>query len=146
MDFINIYGIIIFAAIMIPNIVFAATHKDGFENKYQNKAVELSEQIGRYSCFALMIFNIPYAYNGYWFAHGETVYLIGNGLFVFFYCLFWIIYWKKDGLAKAIILSVLPSCMFIFSGVMTMYIPLIAAGIIFAICHIKISCMNALLK
>ena len=32
---------------MIPNIIFAMKHKDGFVNKYKNKAVETLEQVGR---------------------------------------------------------------------------------------------------
>ena len=43
---------------MLPNIVFALTHKDGFENLWQNRAVEVLEQIGRFGCFFLMIVNI----------------------------------------------------------------------------------------
>ncbi len=38
---------------MIPNVVFAITNKDGFENEYKNKPVETLEQIGRFACFIL---------------------------------------------------------------------------------------------
>ena len=48
MEWFNYYGLIIIAIIMIPNIIFAIKHKEGFANKYQNKAVEIMEQIGRY--------------------------------------------------------------------------------------------------
>lgn len=34
-----------------PNIVFSITCKDGFVNNYQNKLVEILEQIGRFGCF-----------------------------------------------------------------------------------------------
>ena len=33
-------GLAFVVILLIPNIIFAATHKDGFENKYRNKAVE----------------------------------------------------------------------------------------------------------
>ena len=39
------------AVILIPNIVFAATHKDGFENLYRNKIAEVLEQTGRFAYF-----------------------------------------------------------------------------------------------
>ena len=42
----NFYGLIFMILILLPNIVFAATHKDGFENLYRNKFVEVAEQIG----------------------------------------------------------------------------------------------------
>ena len=55
----NLYGLIFIVIIMIPNIIFAAKCKDGFENKYKNKLVETLEQIGRFTCFGTMIINIP---------------------------------------------------------------------------------------
>ena len=48
MDWLNVFGIIIIAIIMIPNIIFAVRCKDGFENKWSNKVVETAEQIGRF--------------------------------------------------------------------------------------------------
>ena len=53
----NLYGLIFI--IVMPNIIFAAKCKDGFENKYQNKLVETLEQIGLFTCFGTMIINIP---------------------------------------------------------------------------------------
>ena len=47
------------AVILIPNIVFAATHKDGFENLYRNKTAEVLEQTGRFASLILMCVNIP---------------------------------------------------------------------------------------
>ena len=41
MSWFNLFGLIFVAAILIPNIIFAATHPDGFENKYNNKTVEI---------------------------------------------------------------------------------------------------------
>ncbi len=61
MSWFNYYGLAIMAVIMIPNIIYAVKKKnDG--NDYHNKAVEIFEQIGRYGCMFLMIFNIPYTY------------------------------------------------------------------------------------
>ena len=51
------YGLGIMAIIMIPTSN-AAKHKNE-SNGYRNKAVEVLKQIGRYGCFALMIFNTP---------------------------------------------------------------------------------------
>ena len=59
MKWINVYGLVMIAVIMIPNIAFAVRCRDGFENLWQNRFVEIAEQAGRFSCFALMIFNIP---------------------------------------------------------------------------------------
>ncbi len=48
MDWLNIFGLIMIAVIMIPNIIFAVRCKEGFQNKWSNKFVEVAEQIGRF--------------------------------------------------------------------------------------------------
>lgn len=50
--------------IMIPNIIYAVLHKNNSAGAFNNKAVIIAEQIGRYGCFVFMIFNIPYTYFG----------------------------------------------------------------------------------
>lgn len=37
MSWFNIYGAAFVFLLLLPNVIFAATHKDGFENLYQNK-------------------------------------------------------------------------------------------------------------
>ncbi|MGN1061480.1 MAG: hypothetical protein ACI4QN_07110 [Candidatus Coproplasma sp.] len=129
---------------MVPNVAFAFTHKDGFENKYKNKLCEALEQVGRYACFLLMIFNIPYTYFGYYFPYAEIVYLAVNGGLVLSYLLVWVVMWKKDNLLRAVLLSAIPSAIFVFSGVIISSIPLIVFSIIFSVTHILISVKNAI--
>jgi len=145
MSCLNYYGLFLMILIMLPNIVFSLTNKDEFENKYTNKIIIIIEQIGRYCCFALMIINIPYLYKGYWFKNSNCIYLLVNSVLISFYYFFWIIYWEKNCVIKSILLSLLPSCIFIFSGIITLYIPLIIAGILFSFCHIQVSYKNAVL-
>lgn len=145
MSWFNIYGLIIMTIIMIPNIIFAITNKEGFENKYKNRIIETFEEIGRFGCFALMIINIPYLCTGFWFKNGRTIYIVINAILCFLYCLFWIICWKQNGIFKALTLSILPSVMFICSGIIIMNVPLIFLSVIFAICHITISYKNAVI-
>ena len=142
MGWFNYYGLIIMAAIMIPNIVYAVRHKDAAA-PYNNKAVSALEQVGRYGCFVLMIFNIPYTYFNFWFEHALAVYLSVNGVLLLAYIIFWIICWKRNDKLKALSLSILPTCIFLFSGIVLAYIPLIVFAIVFGINHIYISCKNA---
>ena len=144
MDWFNYYGLIIIAIIMIPNIIFAIKHKDSFENRYKNKAVEVMEQIGRYACLVLMVFNIPYTYFNFWFGHALIVYLAVNGVLSLSYLLFWAICRNKNGKLKALSLSIIPSVIFLLSGVILAYIPLIAFAILFGANHIILSCKNLL--
>ncbi len=51
MEWFNVFGLIFIAVIMIPNVVFAIKCKDGFDNKWNNKYVEVTEQVGRLGCF-----------------------------------------------------------------------------------------------
>lgn len=143
MNWFNIYGLIFIVIIMIPNIVFALKCKDGFVNKYNNKFVEFSEQIGRFGSFIFMIFNIPKTYFGFYFNNGLILYLIVDSILVALYCLIWAICFKKPSVFRALSLSIMPSFLFIYSGVMIRSILLIIFSLIFAPCHILISYKNA---
>ncbi len=142
MSWFNYYGLAIMAIVMIPNIIYAVTHRD-YQNNYKNKAVEILEQIGRYGCFVLMIFNIPYTYFNFWFDHALTAYLSVNGGLCLAYLVFWIVCWKQSGLLKALSLSIIPTAIFLFSGIVMAYIPLIVFAVLFGVNHILISCKNA---
>ncbi len=143
MDLFNIYGLIIMAVIMIPNIVYAVKCKDSFQNKFENKTLELFEQIGRIGSFGFMVINVLYF--GLWFNNALSVYLTVNGFLVTLYCIICCVCGKSESLFKALALSVIPSAIFIFSGIMLLHIPLIIFSILFAVCHITISCKNAVL-
>ena len=144
MGWFNYYGLIIIAIIMIPNIIFAFKHKEAFTNTYKNRAVEIMEQVGRYACFALMIFNIPYTYFNFWFDNALVVYLSVNGVLCVAYLIFWGVCWNKNGKLRALSLSITPSLIFFFSGVALANIPLIAFAVIFGINHILLSYKNAI--
>ena len=111
MEWFNVFGLIFIAVIMIPNVVFAIKCKDGFDNKWNNKYVEVTEQVGRLGCFGFMIINI----SGTWFGR-----------------------WSDEALA----LSIIPSMLFLFSGIMSRSVLLIIASVLFAPSHIVISYKN----
>lgn len=143
MGWFNYYGLIFIAIIMIPNIIFAICNKGGFTNTYKNKAVEIMEQIGRYACLALMVFNIPYTYFDFWFEYALAVYLAVNGVLCLLYLIFWIVCWKRNGKLKALSLSIIPTVIFVFSGIMLANIPLIVFAVLFGVNHILLSYKNA---
>ena len=93
--YLNYWGLIFVIVILIPNIVFVITCKDGFENQYQNKLVESLEQIGRFGCFFSMFLTIPFMNRGYWFKQGKTVYLFLGVILVVLYCLGWMYSGKR---------------------------------------------------
>ena len=131
--YLNYWGLIFVIVILIPNIVFAITCKDGFENRYQNKLVEILEQIGRFGCFISMFLIIPFMSIGYWFKQGESVYLVSGVILVVLYCLGWIVFGKEGSIRKSLYLSIIPSLLFIESGIISGNILLLFFAVIFPI-------------
>jgi len=58
MEWFNFVGLVFIVIIMIPNIVYAIKSKDGFQNKWNNKLIEVMEQIGRFGTFYYSVDNI----------------------------------------------------------------------------------------
>lgn len=140
---INIFGLVFMVIIMIPNVIFALKCKDGFENRWENKAVEVLEQIGRYGCFAFMVINIPKTWFGWASDESFALYLIVDAVLVTAYCVIWAVCFKKNSVFRALSLSIIPSVIFLFSGIMSRSVLLMISALIFAPCHILISYKNA---
>ena len=143
MGWLNVFGLAVMAVVMIPNIVFALKCKDGFENKWSNRFVETMEQAGRCGCFAFMIINIPGTWFGWWSDEAFALYMIVDAALAMLYCAVWIICFRKNSVFRALALSVIPSVLFLFSGIMSRSVPLVVASILFAPSHIAISYKNA---
>ena len=143
MKWFNGFGLIFVAAILIPNILFAIKCKDGFENRWKNPWGEAIEQIGRFGCFGFMIINIPGTCFGWWSDEAFAIYLAVDAILVLAYCIIWIICFKKSSRFRALALSILPSVLFLFSGIMSRSILLNIAAVLFAPSHIMISYQNA---
>lgn len=143
MEWLNIFGLIFIIIIMVPNIIYAIKCKEGFENKWNNKKVELIEQIGRFGCFGFMIFNIPGTWFGWWSDEAFAIYLIVNVILITVYCIIWAICFKKNSVFRALALSIIPSVVFLFSGIMMRSVLLIIMSVFFAPSHIMISYKNA---
>lgn len=143
MEWLNVFGLTFVLILMIPNIVYAIKCKDGFENKWHNKVVEVLEQIGRFGCMGFMIINIPGTWFGWWSDEAFAVYFVGDILLLVLYCSIWMLGFWKNNMFRAIALSVLPSVLFLFSGIMSRSVLLVIAALVFAPSHIMISYRNA---
>ena len=143
MSWFNYYGLIAVVIILIPNIICSILNKGAFENKFNNKAIIVLEQIGRYGCMVFMVFNIPYTWFDFWFENALIVYWAVGGTLLAAYCLGWLIFWKSKSLIKALYLSITPTVLFLFCGIIIASIPLIVCAILFGACHITISYKNA---
>lgn len=143
MKIFNVFGAILVAVILIPNIIFAIRCRDGFKNNWNNRFVETAEQIGRFGCFAFMFFNVPGTCFGWPSDEAFALYLIVDAVLAAAYCAIWAICFKKSSVFRALALSILPSVMFLFSGIISRSLLLTAASVIFAPCHILLSYKNA---
>ena len=143
MEWLNVFGLVMVAVIMIPNILFAMKCKDGFVNKWNNKFVETVEQIGRFGCFGFMIINIPGTWFGWWSDEAFAVYLVVDAVLVTLYCVIWAVCFRKSSVFRALALSIIPSVLFLFSGIMSRSILLTIAAVLFAPSHIMLSYQNA---
>ena len=143
MEWFNVFGLGFVIVILIPNILFAMKCKEGFENTWKNKFVEIIEQIGRFGCLGFMIVNIPGTWFGWWSDEAFAVYLIVDMVLIVAYCVIWTVCFKKNTLFRALALSIIPSLLFLFSGIMSRSILLTIASALFAPSHILISYKNA---
>lgn len=143
MSWFNVYGRIYVLVILIPNLVFAMRCKDGFVNRWQNKTVETLEQIGRFGCFLFMIVQIPGTVFQPWSDTVWMLYFLLDTVFALAYCTIWIVCFRKSAVFCALALSILPSLLFLASGILTRSIFLIAAACLFAPTHILLSYKNA---
>jgi len=144
MSWFNYIGLIIVILLLVPNIIYAIKIKE--ELKYQNKVLNNLENIGQYGSMFFMVFNIPYTWMQFYFNYAKYVYIGVNALLVIAYLVIYLIMWKKNNIVKSMLLSVIPSLIFVFSGVMIGSIPLILFGLLFSVTHIFISVKSAKLS
>lgn len=142
MSWLNVFGLGFLVVILIPNLIFALKCPQGFENPWQNRRVEIIEQIGRFGCMAFMAVNIPGTWFGWWSDEAFAVYLIADTLLAAAYCLIWILCFRKNTLFRALALSILPSALFLLSGILSRSVLLTLSALLFAPSHILISYKN----
>lgn len=139
---INVFGAVIVVFLMIPNIVYALRNKTG-KNLCTNKYMNLMEQIGRYACIVLMWLPLSVWKFDFASVFEMLLYLAGNGIFLGAYWFVFILYLKKKNANRALILAVLPTCIFLLSGLLLRHWLLVGFSILFAIGHIYVTQKNA---
>ena len=145
MNWINFYGLAVMLALMVPNILYAVRVPEGFQNLWKNRAVEAAEQVGRFGCFGFMVLTVPGWWTGFPSEEAFATYLVLNGVLTVAYLLIFALCFRKNGRSRALALSILPSAIFLLSGVLSRYLPLCLSAVLFAPCHILISYRNAVL-
>ena len=143
MKIVNLWGLLFVGILLIPNILFALRHREGFENAWHNHLVETQEQIGRYGCIKYMWLQVTRTCFGWPSDEAFALYLVLDAVLLLAYCVIWGICFNKSSLFRALALSILPSLLFLASGFLSRSILLILAALVFAPCHILLSYRNA---
>lgn len=131
--------------ILIPNIVYCYKNKS-VKNKYTNRLMNILEQVGRYSSMFLMIFNVGIVEFAFKSANGFSIWLISISVLILFYWIFWFFYLKAPKIYFAMLLAIIPSAIFMFSGFILRHWLLVIFAVIFSIAHIYITYQNNRVK
>ena len=138
----NYFGIIFIIVLMLPNIYASIFKKELFVNKFDDRLLIKLEKIGRYLCMILMAINIQDLYGGFKSVEAFVAYLGINIILLGLYYIVWFIFYKFNNIYKNMILGIIPSLMFIISGILQNHLLLIISGIVFAYAHLKIIWKN----
>lgn len=135
---INFIGVVIVILLLVPNIIYSMKNKEPAPS-IPNKTMTIIEQIGRYACIVFMW--LPLFTWKFGFRSGEElfVYMGGNAVLIVAYCVFWCFYFKKRKIPTAIVLAVVPTCIFLWSGMLLRHWILVASAILFGVGHIYIT-------
>ena len=138
---ISVFGAVIVVLMLIPNIVYAVKNKDE-KNFCENRVMNLIEQIGRYACVILMWLPLLVGEFGFPGVHEMMLYMVGNGILLAAYWIVFAVYMRKRSPKLALALAIIPSCIFLLSGILLRHWLLVGFGALFAAGHIYVTIKN----
>ena len=139
---INLFGGIIVLLMLIPNIVYALKNREE-RNLCTNRVMNVVEQAGRYGCIVWMWLPLLVWKFGFRSASEMLLYFLGNGVLLVAYWLVFARYMRKKTAKGALVLAVLPACIFLLSGLLLRHWLLVGFGLLFAVGHIYVTTINA---
>lgn len=146
-NWINLFGALIIALLLIPNIIYAVRHKGG-KDLCENRFMHILEQVGRYGSMLFMVVCLKNGGYGFSSVASFLGYAFGNILLLLSYWVVWGVYFHAARTEAAgrgrMALAVLPSCLFLLNGITLEYIPLIISAILFAVGHIYVTYANVI--
>ena len=138
---INVFGAIIVVLMLVPNVVYALKNR-GEENRCTNRWMNLLEQIGRYGCIAFMWFPLLVGKFSFRSVPEMTLYLGGNGVLLAVYWFVYARYLRERTRRRALALAVVPTCIFLMSGLLLRHWLLVVFALFFAVGHIYVTTQN----
>lgn len=136
------WGAMIVIIMLVPNIIFTIKNPH-LENKCKNVIMNSIEQVGRYTSMVLMIVPVLVWKFGFKSVLEMVLYVAVTSVLLLLYLLVWLFYLKSQSKNKAILLALLPTMIFIISGVLLRHWLLMIAGILFGIGHVYVTLQNS---
>lgn len=136
---INLCGAAIVILIMIPNILYAVKQKPAKMEKALPPYLSICEQIGRYGCIVLMWLPLFVWKFGFKSVEALVVYLVANVVLLLGYYFIWPRYAKSKALPTAMALAVIPTIIFLLSGMLLNHWALVASAALFGLSHCRIT-------
>lgn len=140
-NWINLWSGLTVAFMLVPNIILA-TKMPQEKNKYGHALINATEQLGRYACIILMTLPVAVGEFGFRSVLEMLIYFGSTSLLLIIYLIVWPFYFRAPTRKKATALAVLPTMVFLISGLLLRHWLLAAASIIFGASHIYISARN----
>lgn len=142
-NWINLFGIMVVILLLIPNLMYAMKFRHEGHPRL-NRGIYFWEQIGRYASMFLMAFPVWGAEAGFRSAGLFLAYGIGNAVMLVVYWLIWVLYFYRQDFWKSMALAVIPTGIFLVSGITLGNIFLVFSAVVFGVSHIYITYVDGL--
>ncbi len=134
MDNLSFYGLTVIILMLIPNVIYALLTRG--QEKESISVPAIIENIGRFGTMVTMVYTFGFTAIENLPRKKLSVWIICITVLLEVYFVFWLIYYLKEKLFY-IPLSTIPCAVFIFTGVLTVNIPLICFAAVFSVFHIR---------
>ncbi len=133
-DVVNIYGLIIAVALMIPHIIYFKTHTYD-KNRFTNRAMVYIDRAGKFSSLFLMAFNLGVLERGFTEPKElmKRFWLITVCALTLIYILLWLLFFKTENKGFALAVIFVSAFIVIFSGILQVKTLLMTSGIVYLI-------------
>lgn len=135
---INLFGGVMIMLMMIPNIIYGIKNR-AVEKQPYSRIMAIVEQVGRYACIIFMWLPLLVWEFGFKSVGEMVLYAAGNVLLLVAYYVFWIFYSKRKTRKRALVLAILPTCIFLMSGLLLRHWLLVISAVLFGTGHIFIT-------
>ena len=89
-----------------------------------------------------MVFNIGILEFGFKSSESFVIWIITITILIILYWIYWILYFKLKKLFNAMMLAIIPSIIFIITGIMLRHWLLVIFGVFFSVGHIYVANKN----